>query len=601
MVYGKTVSRASTSTFTYTPSLHNVNMGSSNTKVQCLLRPGQSGKTRTVQDLIREYEGYAELFLGRDALPLNIVICSNNRHLVHQTTVRMNNDLFDESEGSELSDEGPADAQVNGSCFSWVSGTKGVISPGELAFNIITGKVSMVVCCAHKKRLDYVYDLVTKLNEFPGYRSKVNIWIDEADASIKLWGRPEMDITRQSNVQTVTLVSATFNTILKKYERLRVLGYAVTHPECYHKVGDCVGVTEDENAMSGALPYLTAVLDKHPEMLVPGVRVFAPGDHVKSSHDEVASLLVRKGCAVLVLNGSEKRIRMPDGTASIVLAEHMAPEPEEIGYQVARLYREHNLSRFPFAVTGHHCVGRGLTFQNADFLFDFGVVPHISDPAMAYQTACRLAGNIRALPGYKPATLVMATRMWQTVLRQEAFAVNLARIVKERNLPDVGVEEFDEAAGIARPLTVQNYALSPTFQTLEAAEAWCGKNLSYGKSVYWQHDETCTNQHCRGCGARTHIKYRGELRALLTEAELRSSVDMGTGVDTSGRLMPVVDVQWGIKDAARVMPVSWVGVPEGADKARIMPVGSERMIAWIAIYKKDKRRAVTARDLFGGY
>jgi hypothetical protein len=140
-------------------------MGSSNTKVQCLLRPGQSGKTRTVQDLIREYEGYAELFLGRDALPLNIVICSNNRHLVHQTTVRMNTDLFDESEGSELSDEGPADAQVNGSCFSWVSGTKGVISPGELAFNIITGKVSMVVCCAHKKRLDYVYELVAKLNE----------------------------------------------------------------------------------------------------------------------------------------------------------------------------------------------------------------------------------------------------------------------------------------------------------------------------------------------------------------------------------------------------------------------------------------------------
>jgi hypothetical protein len=575
--------------------LHNVNMGSSNTKVQCLLRPGQSGKTRTVQDLIREYEGYAELFLGRDALPLNIVICSNNRHLVHQTTVRMNTDLFDESEGSELSDEGPADAQVNGSCFSWVSGTKGVISPGELAFNIITGKVSMVVCCAHKKRLDYVYELVAKLNEFPGYRSKVNIWIDEADASIKLWGKPEMDITRLSNVQTVTLVSATFNTILKKYERLRVLGYAVTHPECYHKVGDCVGVTEDENAMSGALPYLTAVLDKHPEMLVPGVRVFAPGDHVKSSHDEVASLLVRKGCAVLVLNGSEKRIRMPGGAASIVLAEHMAPEPEEIGRQVARLYREYNLSRFPFAVTGHHCVGRGLTFQNADFLFDFGVVPHISDPAMAYQTACRLAGNIRTLPGYKPATLVMASRMWQTVLRQEAFAVNLARIVKERNLPDVGVEEFDEAAGIVSTASVRDYALSLTFATSAAAAEWCDRNLSYGKSVYGLYD-------AEGNAGLTHIKYRGHLRPLLTEDELRASVPATNHEGGAyARVMPVMDVFGGAADAARVMPVSWVGVPEGADKARIMPVGGERVIVWIAIYKKDKRRAVTARQLLGGY
>ena len=570
-------------------------MGSSNTKVQCLLRPGQSGKTRTVQDLIREYEGYAELFLGRDALPLNIVICSNNRHLVHQTTVRMNNDLFDDSEGSELSDDdGPADAQVNGSCFSWVSGTKGVIKPEHLAWDIVTGKVSMVVCCAHKTRLDYVYKLISKLSEFPGYRSKVNIWIDEADASIKLWSKPEMDITRMSNVQTVTLVSATFNTILKKYERLRVLGYAITHPECYHKVGDCVGITDDENGMGGALAYLTTVLDKHPEMLLPGVRMFAPGDHIKSSHDEVASLLVRKGFAVLVLNGSEKRIRMPNGAASIVLAEHTTGEPEEIGGQVARLYREHNLSRFPFAVTGHHCVGRGLTFQNADFLFDFGIIPHISDPAMAYQTACRLAGNIRSLAGYKPATLVMASRMWQTVLRQEAFAVNLARIVKERNLPDVGIEEFAEAGGVVPTASVRDYALSPTFPTSAAAATWCERNLTYGKSVYGLYNSEGNQP------GSTHIKYRGELRALLPEAELRASVDMGQGANTSARIMPVADVFGGAADAARVMPVSWVGVPEGADKARIMPVSGEYAIVWIAIYKKDKRRAVTASQFFGG-
>ena len=224
----------------------------------------------------------------------------------------------------------------------------------------------------------------------------------------------------------------------------------------------------------------------------------------------------------------------------------------------------------------------------------------MSDPAMAYQTACRMAGNIRFLPGYKQVPLVTTARMWTILLRQEAFAVNLARIVKERNLEDVGIEEFDEAAGIVRAASVRDYELSPTFHTLATAEAWCEKNLSYGKSIYWQHDVTCVNQYCGGCGAHTHIKYRSHLRPMLTEAELRASVDMGQGANTSARVMPIVDVQWGVADAARVMPVSWVGVPEGADKARVMPVTAQQVIVWVVIYKKDKRRAVTVSQLFGG-
>lgn len=579
-------------------------MGSSNSKVQCLLRPGQSGKTKKIQDLIREYAELANIFHGEGATPLDIVICSNNRSLAHQTTVRMNNDLFDtESVDDDDSDDGPADARLEGSCFSWVSGTKGVIKPEHLAWDVVTGKVSMIVCCAHKKRMDYVYTLINKLNEFPSHRGKVNIWIDEADASIKLWSRPAIDVTLISVVQTVTLVSATFNTILKKYERLHVLGDVITHPACYHKVADCTQLMDDESG--DALAYLTAVLPKYPHLLAPGIRLFAPGDHVKTSHNDIANYLVRHGFAVLILNGSEKRIRMPNGLASIVLSEHVGAEAEEVGRQMARLYRENNLARFPFAVTGHQCVGRGLTFQNDEFLFDFGIVPHIADPAMAYQTACRMAGNIRDLPGYKKVSLVTTTKMWQIVLRQEAFAVNLARIVKERNLVDVGVEEFDEASGA---VSIRDYGLSPTFATLEEATRWCDHNLTYGKSVYGLYDGEGNQP------GSTHIKYRGALRPLLSEAELRGSVDVGQGAST----------------AARVMPVTWVGVPEGADKARVMPVTwfrsldgaggvarimpvidvqwgisggarvmpaeSNNSIVWIAIFKKSKRRLFTAKE-----
>lgn len=447
-------------------------MGSSNSKVQCILRPGQSGKTRKMVELIKEVRAnLAELTKAgwNDAGMLNIFVVSNVMALADQTAKRMQKELRDDvSTDSDDSDDGVADARVEGDCFAWMSGGAGLkVNPKELAWLIGTKKVTTVVLCANKRRLNYLKQLLNELAEAPFYKDKIHMWIDEADASIKLWGKSDMDVTTMDIVQKVTLVSATFNSILKQYGRLRILGDIITHPSCYHKVADCV-VIEDNCAFlpamgSGALAYLSAVLPRHPEMRQPGARLFAPGDYTQASHDEVASYLVAAGFAVLVLNGTEKAIRMPNGRAPLLLdfkpevpnEEPKRPDAvlagEELGMYVARLYRTKGLSQFPFAVTGHLCVGRGLTFQNENFRFDFGIIPHIRDAAMAYQASCRMAGNIRDYLDYAPATLVTTSKMWDVIRRQEGFAVNLARIVKERNLADVGAAEFAEAGAADVP------------------------------------------------------------------------------------------------------------------------------------------------------
>ena len=160
--------------------------------------------------------------------------------------------------------------------------------------------------------------------------------------------------------------------------------------------------------------------------------------------------------------------------------------------------------------------------------------------------------------------------------------------------------------GIEEPVvsTVRDYALSPTFHTQASAEAWCDINLTYGKSAYRLHSETCMSKNCRGCG-NSHIKYRKTLRPLMSEEELRVSFAAGENFEDHRRqmnlvahVMPVIDVQWGVADMARVMPVSWIGVPEGADKARVMPVGGEQTIVWVAIYKKSKLRKFTIKQFF---
>jgi hypothetical protein len=57
-------------------------------------------------------------------------------------------------------------------------------------------------------------------------------------------------------------------------------------------------------------------------------------------------------------------------------------------------------------------------------------------------------GNIRQLPGYKAPTVFLCSRMKEKIIQNEQIAINMARICFEKNLEDVGKEEFKKAAGI---------------------------------------------------------------------------------------------------------------------------------------------------------
>lgn len=423
-------------------------------KMQCLMRPAQSGKTRTMQDMIRTWEELA--VGGLDSEKITIVVVSKNRSLVSQLHARMANDLYESAlDGADdESDSSTADAKIDGDVFSWMSGTKNTnISAGDLALRIILGNVKMVICCAHKKRLEYLMDLLKSLNEArvkKKFAQEINAFIDEADASIRLWSQPSLDMTNSPCVRSVTLVSATFDSVIEHYGRIKVIGYETTHPDCYVKLSNC-NVVEFQSA--GAAPaYLKAVYAAHKETLCrPGMRVFTPGDLFVATHDEIAEFLLSEGFAVAVLNGARKVILLPDNPVPLVIAKYAPDEPEEVGKTIARMYRDFKIARFPFAITGQMCLGRGLTFQcqvfrtgfvngriveelDYDFLFDAGIVPQIDDRATAYQCLARVLGNTREFENYEPCTVYTSARVRKAVLSAERIAVNLPQLVMRNNL-----------------------------------------------------------------------------------------------------------------------------------------------------------------------
>jgi hypothetical protein len=404
-------------------------MGGLNSKCEVLTLNGQGGKTRRIQEMIKEEE------LAQPGQHINILVQANNRSLVEQTSVRMDDALFD--------DEGEADAKIEGHCFSWYSGNGPKVTVDDLVGKIMTPDgVSMIVCCANRKRLDYLSEVIKKVEAiFKRFHSpmKMNIWIDEADASVCFWRDANyQDIMKKEIIEKVVMVTATVDALVKEFKTIRVMPLEEPTLPIYFRVQDYVIDLKEEQKMS-ALDFLKMAVEATPDRyLSPGVRTFAPGEVVRRSHEAIASYAVSMGAAAIVLNGLYKEIRIPagEGIAPIIITLKGASETaEEIGRCIGRLYAEHNLERFPLFVTGNMCLGRGITFQNDMFLFDHQILPAAFETrAAAYQAACRGAGNIKKLPnflareatGFKP-TIVATASMWRWIVEAETIASTLAK------------------------------------------------------------------------------------------------------------------------------------------------------------------------------
>jgi hypothetical protein len=425
-------------------------MGANKSKLKCLILPAQSGKTRKVEEQIKRFNLINDLF-GHNG-EINIWISANNKLLVHQTTSRIRKDLCTSSDSD---DEGESDAVIKGKIFSWTSGTKKTnISAKELAFEILND-VDMVILCAHSVRVRYLISMLGYLTVHSAFNKKINIWIDEADKTINIWSKyPEL--LNNLAINQVTLISATFNAVVDKYGRLNIIPYEVTHPACYRRLKDAKRIVEDVGK-SSPVEYVRHVLNKHKATLVkPGMRAFIPGDYTKQSHEDIAEMLLTLGFAVIILNGTHKELRIP-GEEPTDLHPYMTvsdPDevPDEFNTTLARMYNENNLNRYPLAITGFICVERGITFQCAPvendhlgFLFDYGIIPPITDKAEAYQTMARLFGNVGDFPDYKQCEIYTNSATFKRAQNQEEIAVNLARIVAEQGLTEVGPEHFEEA------------------------------------------------------------------------------------------------------------------------------------------------------------
>lgn len=442
-------------------------------KVSGIQLPGQSGKTRKMEEKIAEFMKATRNDDGED--DFNIMISSNSKLLVGQTSTRLHNDLgpsapegaaavageenaIDEND-SDANSEASSDEYTvlkNGST-TWTSSIKK--SATEIFVEILEEEISMIVCCSNVPRFRKLVEILERLQKSRFFQRKINIWIDEAHKCVKLLRRQEFNrILAFTKIARLVLVTASWDPIDKVFAVPRIT-YEFTHPDVYRSLHECewrivepttASAAEDEDDepgpfdMSSGAPAYVSQIFAIPSLLErieqPGKHWLIAGNSRTVTHDLIATALVERGWNGLVLNGKEKAIRFFNGDLPIDFTEYNKDklEPKDV---LEKLFNEYpQLNEAPFFITGLNCIKEGITFQGPSFMLDGAILPNIASPSDAYQLGCRLNGNLKGLEIYANYTkplVITTSRMEVKIKKQENIAIYLPRILYDMsiNLP----------------------------------------------------------------------------------------------------------------------------------------------------------------------
>ena len=215
----------------------------------------------------------------------------------------------------------------------------------------------------------------------------------------------------------------------------------ITTLPTYHGWNDCtISIKEDEAGTT--LGFARQIAD---EMLIkceliPGAKGYVPADTKKKTHKAMKNMFVGKGVAVFTVNGEGLELALPShpNSASLIpLTLIKIKKTEELHVHIRELYRTYNVSKWPCVVTGNICVGRGISIQQPDFMFNFAILSNCNKKTEASQNAGRLKGNFKDWEGYAPPLVYTTEKFNKVASEYEAQSREIAKIAWEKQ----GAEE----------------------------------------------------------------------------------------------------------------------------------------------------------------
>lgn len=377
-----------------------------------MCKPEQSGKTfLMIQQIIKDLEDPSE---GKT---VNFIFCDNSLLLNKQTAERIKRDV-------------PVpEYTINGENYvEFSSRNDGVAqrNAGAVISKIVMNDIRNVICCTNGKRVSDISDMIREFNTSPHVKGfGFKIWLDEADKFaryIQDTFRPL--IFNNDNVQ-LFMLTATPDTLFTKFGEMSVFPLDCTTSEDYHGWKDNTRILRDDLSESTE-DFIDDVLSKvMPGPYIPNTKWYVPASTYKRTHYRVRDSLVFKGFAVFVVNGDGLTLSMPGFNVC-------EKKTEELNVQILRMFHQYQAFKYPVAVTGNICVGRGISIMSPEFIFDYGILSNCSKKAEASQNAGRLKGNIKKWANYKQPTVFTTTKFDKIACEWEEKSRRLATIAFDK-------------------------------------------------------------------------------------------------------------------------------------------------------------------------
>jgi hypothetical protein len=179
------------------------------------------------------------------------------------------------------------------------------------------------------------------------------------------------------------------------------------------------------------LGFIEHTLNRHPEMLEPGVRCFIPAHIRRVGHARVREMIWEKceTAVVVMINGVEKNVQYKvDGEVKTVsLISDM-----EVSNRISEILDEHVLTERPLFITGYLCVGMGQTLMHQSYgNFTHAILSHMNvNNDSIYQLFGRLTGRVKWWDKYQTTKLYCPTPILNRIKVMERCAADAMKKIQ---------------------------------------------------------------------------------------------------------------------------------------------------------------------------
>ena len=369
---------------------------------------------------------------------MHFILCNNRLLETEQLLVRMKSVGFDD--------------------YIILSSTSKCKNLSSLKLEIIEKMKSKIVVCTNQQRLKDINTLLNdqKKSEKGNRRQKAVIynyyfWIDEADVNMSLLNRYISEWSQDERVKQLYLITATPQSFWNRHknifmERCNIISLSKSFGENYYSLSECKWTIIDQPPKQYYLEYIENILKSNKDKLTKKTRWFIPAYRKTETHDDVKDLLIKFDFAVLLINKNGKKLYTPNKPVT----DFSTIKKEELSTILSEYYNKNIIGNYNFAISGSNCIGRGVTFQNDKFTFNYAIFLPVKSDDSAYQLAGRLCGyRMRDLSKKQKESEIFTTNeMKNKLLINEAIAKEISKIAftnskNEFSPVQISKDEFD--------------------------------------------------------------------------------------------------------------------------------------------------------------